>query len=151
MFPEQAAKDKMLGTDLICAYLSLCVMLCQQAEAQPKSWLYDRICQWHAARHAAASKNIATEMCRLQQASTLLQWVKQDSKTMSHDIQQYKKHCEEAVNGRLTIAEKVLEHPCAFKVGLNVVAVVLFVHLQCTNCLRFLFVVRTIHLFISKK
>ena len=133
MFPEQAAKDKMLGTNLICAYLSLCVMLCQQVEAQLKSWLYDRICQWHAARHVAASKNIATKICHLRQASTLLQWVKQDSKTMSHDIQQYIKHCEEAVNGRLTVAKKVLEHPCAFKVGLNVVAVVLFVHLWCTN------------------
>ena len=40
------------------------------------------------------------------------------------------KHCEEAVNGRLTTAEKVLEHPCAFKAGLNVVAVVLFVYLS---------------------
>ena len=70
---------------------------------------------------------------------------------MSHDNQQCIKHCEEAVNGRLIIAEKVLEHPCAFKVGLNVVAVVLFVHLQCTNWLRFLFVVRIIHPFISKK
>ena len=44
LFPEQAAKDKMLGTDLMCAYLSLCVMLCQQAEVQLKSWLYDNIC-----------------------------------------------------------------------------------------------------------
>ena len=52
---------------------------------------------------------------------------------MSHDIQQYIKHCEEAVNGRLTIVEKVLEHPWAFKAGLNVVVVVLFVHLRCTN------------------
>ena len=52
---------------------------------------------------------------------------------MSHDIQQCIKHCEEAVNGRLTTAEKVLEHPYAFKAGLNVVAVVLFVYLQCTN------------------
>ena len=52
---------------------------------------------------------------------------------MGHDIQQYIKHCEEAANGRLTIDEKVLEHPCAFKVGLNVVVVVLFVHLGCTN------------------
>ena len=48
---------------------------------------------------------------------------------MSHDIQQCIKNCEEVVNGRLTIVEKVLEHPCAFKVGLNVVAIVLFVHL----------------------
>ena len=56
-----------------------------------------------------------------------------DSKTLSHDIQQCIKHCEEAVNGRLTTAEKVLEHPCAFKAGLNVVAVVLFVYLRCTN------------------
>ena len=133
LFPEQAAKDKMLGTDLMCAYLSLCVMLCQQAEVQLKSWLYDIICQWHAAQHSAASEDIATEICRLPQASTLLQWVKQNSKTMSTDIQQCIKHCEEAVNGRLTTAEKVLEHPCAFKAGLNVVAIVLFVHLRCTN------------------
>ena len=56
-----------------------------------------------------------------------------DSKTLSHDIQQCIKHCEEAVNGRLTTAEKVLEHPCAFKAGLNVVVVVLFVNLRCTN------------------
>ena len=76
MFPEQAAKDKMLGTDLIYAYLSLCVMLCQQAEVQLKSWLYDNICQWHAAQNSTASKDIATEICRLSQASTLLQWVK---------------------------------------------------------------------------
>ena len=120
LFPEQAAKDKMLGTDLISAYLSLYVMLCQQAEVQLKSWLYDSICQWHATQHAAASEDIATEICCFRQASNLLQWVKQDSKTMSHDIQQCIKHCEEAVNGRLTIAEKVLEHPCAFKAGLNV-------------------------------
>ena len=80
-----------------------------------------------------ASEDIATEICHLRQASTLLQWVKQDSKTMSHDIQQYIKHCEEVVNGRLTIAKKVLQHPCAFKVGLNVVAIVLFVNLRCTN------------------
>ena len=133
MFPEQAAKDKILGTDLMCAYLSLCVMLYQRAEVQLKSWLYDNICQWHAAQDSAASEDIATEICRLPQASALLQWVKQDSKTMSHDIQQCIKHCEEAVNGRLTTAEKVLEHPCAFKARLNVVAIVLFVHLRCTN------------------
>ena len=133
MFPEQAAKDKMLGTDLICAYLFLCAMLCQQAEVQLKSWLYDSICQWHAAQHAAMSEDIATEICCLRQASTLLQWVKQYFKTMSHDVQQYRKHCEEVVNGRLTTTEKVLEHPCAIKLGLNVVAVVLFVHLRCTN------------------
>ena len=76
LFPEQAAKDKMLGTDLMCAYLSLCVMLCQQAEVQLKSWLYDNICQWHAAQDSAASEDIATEICHLLQASTLLQWVK---------------------------------------------------------------------------
>ena len=133
LFLEQAAKDKMLGTDLMCVYLSLCVMLCQQAEVQLKSSLYDIICQWHATQHSAASEDIATEICRLPQASTLLQWVKQNSKTMSPDIQQCIKHCEKAVNGRLTTAEKVLEHPCAFKAGLNVVAIVLLVHLQCTN------------------
>ena len=114
--------------------VSLCVMLCQQAEVQLKSWLYDSICEWHAAQQASgASEDIATEICRLPQASTLLQWVKQDSKTMSHDIQQSIKHCEETANGRLTAAEKVLEHPCALKAGLNIVVVVLFVHLRCTN------------------
>ena len=76
LFPEQAAKDKMLGTDLMCAYLSLCVMLCQQAEVQLKSWLYDNICQWHVAQDFTANEDIATEICRLLQASTLLQWVK---------------------------------------------------------------------------
>ena len=115
MFPEQAAKDKILGTDLMCAYLSLCVMLCQQAEVQLKSWLYDIICQWHAAQHSAASEDIATEIYRLPHASTLLHWVKQNSKTMSTDIQQCIKHYEEAVNGRLTTSEKVLEHPCVLK------------------------------------
>ena len=76
LFLEQAAKDKMLGTHLMCVYLSLCVMLCQQAEVQLKSWLYDNICQWHAAQDSATSEDIATEICHLPQASTLLQWVK---------------------------------------------------------------------------
>lgn len=78
-----------------------------QAHVQLKSWMYDGVCQHHAAQQAASTEDIGTEISRLRQASALLYRVRKDSKNMSQDIQQSIKQTEDAVNTRLSRAEKV--------------------------------------------
>ncbi|CAD7700541.1 unnamed protein product [Ostreobium quekettii] len=73
---------------------------------QLKSWMYDGLCQQKAAEHAAATEDMAGEISRLRQASALLHRAGKDSKTMSQDIQDSIKSAEDAVNTRLSRAEK---------------------------------------------